>query len=194
MSLILTGMSVQEVLRLYNDESFIVNRKYQRELVWTVYEKEFFIDSVLNGFPIPLLLLAQLSDKKLEIVDGSQRMNALFSFIENEFPYKEKYFDVNQFARDKQAVEMGRGVAVTKEEDILDDNLSSDFLVYQLAVTTYSTKDESVNTDVFGRINSSEKKLSYHECRQSVSTDEVSIFVREISSEIRGDASKDFFS
>lgn len=191
MSLTPRGMSVQEAYRLYKDDSFIVNRKYQRKLVWTVDEKEFLIDSVLNGFPIPLILLAQLSDKKLEIVDGLQRLNALFSFIENGFPYKGKYFDVNQFARAKQAAEAGAFVAVTKAEDLLDAKLSADFLDYQLAVTTYATKDESVITDVFGRINSSGKQLSYQERRQAGSTDDFSTIVREISSEIRGDASND---
>jgi hypothetical protein len=52
MSLTPRGMSVQEAYRLYKDDSFIVNRKYQRKLVWTVDEKEYLIDSVLNGFPI----------------------------------------------------------------------------------------------------------------------------------------------
>lgn len=191
MSLTPRGMSVQEAYRLYKDDSFIVNRKYQRKLVWTVDEKEYLIDSVLNGFPIPLILLAQLNDKKLEIVDGLQRLNALFSFIENGFAYKGKYFDVNQFARAKQASEAGSFIAISEAGELLDAKSSADFLDYQLAVTTYATKDETIITDVFGRINSSGKQLSYQERRQAGSTDDFSTIVREIASEIRGDASSD---
>jgi hypothetical protein len=67
MSLTPRGMSIQEAYRLFRDDSFIVNRKYQRKLVWTVEEKEFLVDSILNGLPIPLILLAQIGDKKFEI-------------------------------------------------------------------------------------------------------------------------------
>lgn len=161
------------------------------KLIWTVDEKEFLIDSILNGFPIPLILLAQLNDKKFEIVDGLQRLNALFSFVENGFTYKGKYFDVNQFARAKQVSESGAFESVTAPETLLEAKLSADFLDYQLAVTTYATKDETVITDVFGRINSSGKQLSFQERRQAGSTDDFSTIVREISSEIRGDSSSD---
>jgi len=53
------GMSVQEAYRLYRDGSLLVNRKYQRKLVWTEDEKVKLIDTILRGYPIPLILLAE---------------------------------------------------------------------------------------------------------------------------------------
>lgn len=191
MSLTPRGMSIQEAYRLYRDDSFIVNRKYQRKLVWTVEEKEFLVDSILSGLPIPLILLAQIGEKKYEIVDGLQRLNALFSFIENGFTYKGNFFDVNQFARAKQLADEGVFEITATEDCLLDPKLSANFLDYQLAVTTYAAKDEYVITEIFGRINSSGKQLSYQERRQAGSIDDFSNIVREISSEIRGDASSD---
>lgn len=38
-----------------------------------------------------------------EILDGLQRLNAIVGFIENEFSWNERYFDINQLARGKQA-------------------------------------------------------------------------------------------
>lgn len=191
MSLTPRGMSIQEAYRLFRDDSFIVNRKYQRKLVWTVQEKEFLVDSILSGLPIPLILLAQIGDNKFEIVDGLQRLNALFSFIENGFPYNGKYFDVNQFARAKQLADEGVFEIAGAGDNLLDPKLSANFLDYQLAVTTYAAKDEYVITEIFGRINSSGKQLSYQERRQAGSIDDFSNVVREISSEVRGDASGD---
>lgn len=191
MSLTPRGMSIQEAYRLFRDDSFIVNRKYQRKLVWTVEEKEFLVDSILNGLPIPLILLAQIGDKKFEIVDGLQRLNALFSFIENGFPYNGKFFDVNQFARAKQIADAGTFEFIDNKELLLEAKMSADFLDYQLAVTTYAAKDEGVITEIFGRINSSGKQLSYQERRQAGSIDDFSSIIREVSSEIRGDASGD---
>lgn len=58
MSITPRGMSIQEAYRNYAEGKFLVNRKYQRKLVWTVDEKEFLIDSILKDLPIPLILLA----------------------------------------------------------------------------------------------------------------------------------------
>src|SRR5690606_5554814 len=81
--------------------SLLVNRKYQRKLVWTKSEKEALIESVLSQYPIPLILLAEKEKSpegeiRFEIIDGMQRLNALFSFIENQFTVNGLYFDTTQ--------------------------------------------------------------------------------------------------
>ncbi len=65
MSVTPRGMSIQEAYRAYCDGSFRVNRQYQRKLVWSLDEKRKLIDSVLNGFPIPLILLATRTHSKM---------------------------------------------------------------------------------------------------------------------------------
>lgn len=90
-----TELSVQgeSIQQLYNDHTaskYLVNRRYQRKLVWGVEEKERLIDSVVQKLPIPLILLAESSGEhlgRLEVIDGLQRLNSVFSFIENEFPW-----------------------------------------------------------------------------------------------------------
>lgn len=91
-----------------------------------------------------------------------QRLNAIFDFIENKFDFDGKFFDVNQLACAKQ--------------------------LYQLAVTSYQVMSEETIIEVFGRINSSGKRLSNQERRQAGVTSKFSDVVRSISSEIRGDA------
>jgi uncharacterized protein with ParB-like and HNH nuclease domain len=80
------GISIQSLYRSYRDGSLIVNRQYQRKLVWTVAEKQKLIDSILKDYPLPLFLLADkgldgTEASKLEVIDGMQRLNAIFSFI-----------------------------------------------------------------------------------------------------------------
>ena len=76
------GMSVQALYRAYRDGQLVVNRQYQRKLVWTVAEKQRLIDSILKDFPLPLFLLAETQPTKgkpvWEIVDGIQRLNIVF--------------------------------------------------------------------------------------------------------------------
>lgn len=70
------GISIQSLYRSYRDGSLIVNRQYQRKLVWTVVEKQKLIDSILKDYPLPLFLLAekpaiqQGQSVKLEVIDG----------------------------------------------------------------------------------------------------------------------------
>ncbi len=119
MSITPRGMSVQEAYRLYRDGKILVNRRYQRKLVWTIPEKEKLIGSLLKGYPIPLILLAErpkLHDSgHYEVRDGMQRLNAIFSFIENLFSYKNKYFEISEFARAQQLVNEGFLKPVSKD-------------------------------------------------------------------------------
>ena len=194
MSITPRGMSLQEAYRNYSEGKFLVNRKYQRKLVWTVDEKEYLIDSIVNDLPIPLILLAQTDDGKLEIIDGLQRLNAIISFIENRFPIGGKYFDVKQSSRAKQSSEEGLFTAITNVDELLDPKICANFLDYQLAITIYPTDNEGEITDIFGRINSGGKQLSPQEKRQAGMLDVMSDTIRKVSSEIRGDSSKDILN
>jgi hypothetical protein len=198
MSITPRGMSVQEAYRLYRDEKLLVNRKYQRKLVWTTKEKQNLIDSLIKDYPIPLILLADASEGSIqmfEIMDGMQRLNAIFSFIENSFSVHDKYFDTNEFTRARQVSETGVfSPANPKNDSFFKPDVCADILDYQLAVTTFPIESEQQVTDVFGRINSGGKQLSAQEKRQAGMTDEFSMTIRELSSEIRGDSSKNKLS
>ena len=186
------GMSVQEAYRLYRDGNFLVNRKYQRKLVWTEIEKIALIDTILRGFPIPLILLAERpklhGHGKYEILDGVQRFNAIFGFIENSFPIDGKYFDIQEFARAKQLAEQGIFRTVDNANK-LDESQCANILDYQLAVTIFQAFDDEQITEIFGRINSSGRQLSNQERRQAGVVNTFGELVRKISTELRGDAS-----
>lgn len=179
MSITPRGMSIQEAYRNYVDDNFIINRRYQRKLVWTVDEKQYLIDSILKGLPIPLILLGETKDGKYEIIDGLQRMNAIISFIENRFGLGNKFFDVNQFSRAKQIGDSGAFDYIKTTIDLLKPVECADILDYQLAVTIYPSATEDKITDIFGRINSGGKQLSPQEKRQAGMTDIFSDIVKK---------------
>lgn len=195
MSITPRGMSVTEAYRLYRENRLIVNRKYQRKLVWTLSEKQKLIDSLASDYPIPLIMLADASagsDIYYEIMDGMQRLNAIFSFIENGYDLDGRFFDVNEFSRAKQAAEAGAFVPVERGSvELLEPSVCANILDYQLAVTIFPIESETQVTEVFGRINSGGRQLSAQEKRQAGQVDEFSLLVRELASEIRGDASKE---
>lgn len=194
MSIVPRGMSVQEAYKLYRAPSLVVNRRYQRKLVWTEVEKQNLINSILKAYPIPLFLLAQrVSDQgqRYEIIDGMQRLNAIFSYLENKFAVDGAYFDINQLARAKQAADEGLFEEADRALPRLPRTKCADLLDYQLAVTIYPAKTEAEITDVFGRINSNGKQLSDQDRRQAGVITPFAELVRKLSSELRGDASQE---
>lgn len=191
MSVIPSGVSIQEMYRRYREGSLIVNRKYQRKLVWTEREKICLIDSILKGYPVPLILFAEQTnaDGKIyyEILDGMQRLNAIFGFIENEFSLDDKFFDIEQLARAKQAEAEGVFTAY-HGNDLIAEKICANFLDYQLAVTSYKATNPETVFEIFQRINSGGHLLSNQERRQAGVLCEFSELVRNLAAEIRGDA------
>lgn len=64
---------------------------WQREEVWNKAKKQKLIDSVLCGWKLPKFYFVKVSDspEEYEVVDGQQRLNAIFEFLDNELPLSE---------------------------------------------------------------------------------------------------------
>jgi len=183
------GQTLQQLYTDFVSGVFLANRRYQRKLVWAVEEKENLIDSVVHSLPIPLVLVAEVPDegsRRLEIIDGLQRLNAIFSFLENEFAYDGKYFSLDALADTKFALDSGR---LTQKEPVLDRETCRHIANYLLPISTYRSPSEESVDEVFRRINSSGRKLSLQEIRQAGNTSDLAALVRRISAAVRGDAS-----
>ncbi|SFB40576.1 DUF262 domain-containing protein [Azotobacter beijerinckii] len=183
------GESVQSLYRLYSSEKLLTNRRYQRKLVWTIDEKRSFIDSIQKGFPIPIILLAEVGDPgnpKYEIIDGMQRLNAIMSFIEQEYSMDDKFFDLNTIAETKDKLDSGE---LAQGVDALERARCVDFAGYQVPISIYSEREAQHIDEVFRRLNANGKHLSKQELRQAGATGAFANVVRKLSANIRGDSS-----
>lgn len=52
------GTYILDTFNEYLEDVYYVNRKYQRKLVWTLEEKQAFINTILHNYPVPLFLVA----------------------------------------------------------------------------------------------------------------------------------------
>lgn len=188
------GMTIMEAYELHRKNMLLVNRRYQRKLVWTVQEKQKLIDSILSKYPVPLILFASIEDGKFEIIDGMQRLNAFFGFIENQFPIirntEEIYFNVKDYTFAQSQADKGTFTAKTNIKFIIQEEVSS-FISYPFPATIFISNNYDDINETFRRINASGRHLSAQEVRQAGSTSQFSSIVRTIASEIRGDASKE---
>ena len=185
--------SVQVVYDNYLSQKYIVNRRYQRKLVWTQEEKVAFIDSLRQHFSVPIFLLAQYTDENggiyYEIIDGMQRLNAISSFIEQEFPIEvdgvEGYFNLDTLA---STLNLKQNGDLKQHQPVLAKEVCMDIVSYQIPFSFIIADQQSIE-EIFRRINSFGKQLSGQEIRQAGAVGVFSDLVRRIASTIRGDVS-----
>ncbi|MBN9348868.1 MAG: DUF262 domain-containing protein, partial [Devosia sp.] len=183
------GEAVERVYGNFSERRYLVNRRYQRKLIWTLDEKRAFIDSIIKGYPVPIVLLAEDSktaDNLLEIIDGMQRLDAIVSFIENRFAVDGHYFDLNTMATTKSALDSGR---LAQKEPPLDRTTCVRIASYLLPLSIYEFTDDTAVDTVFRRINSGGRQLSRQEIRSAGSVDFFATVVRRVSAKVRGDDS-----
>ena len=63
---------------------------WQREKVWDQGMKQQLIDSILRGWKLPKFYFVKLSGDEYEVVDGQQRLQAIYEFFGNELPLTRK--------------------------------------------------------------------------------------------------------
>jgi len=146
--------TIFESHRRYKRNEIDLQPNYQRKDVWTSKKKSRLIESVLLNIPIPVFYLAEMEDENKEVVDGQQRLQAFFHFLDNEYPLEnlEILIDLNGNTFEKLPPDLRR-----KLED------------YQLSF--FIIKKEShpdIRFDVFQRVNEGATKLNAQELRKSM--------------------------
>jgi len=65
---------------------------WQRQEVWDRPKKQQLIDSILRGWRLPKFYFVRVSDdpEQYEVVDGQQRLTAIFDFFDNQLPLAPK--------------------------------------------------------------------------------------------------------
>jgi hypothetical protein len=183
------GESIERVFGNYQEWRYIVNRRYQRKLVWTLDEKRRFIDSIISGYPVPIVLLAERKDPvqtQFEIIDGMQRLNAIFSYLENEYDVGGRYFDLNTMASTKALLDANK---LVQKEPFLSRKECVQIASYTLPLSIYESALDGDVDEVFRRINAGGRKLSRQELRTAGSTGHFAQAVRLIAAKVRGDVS-----
>jgi len=151
-------ITIQALLDLRTNHMLVVNHEYQRGGVWTPAQKKRLIDSVLRGYPLPLIYFhyieqqaAGFISQRLEVIDGQQRINALADYRDGAF----KLFDPKEdeaaarfpdFIK-KQPCAWGR-----KSFDELSSDLKERFLATPLQIVKIEADNANEARDLFVRL------------------------------------------
>lgn len=141
---------------------------FQRREVWKPPAKSQFIDSIVRGYPIPIIFLRQVQDLKslkmtMEVVDGQQRLRTLISFLD---PSALPDFDA---AKDEFTVRQDHNESIAgKRFKQLPDQVKRDILDYELSTHIFpSSVGDDVVFRIFARLNSTGLRLTKQEIRNA---------------------------
>lgn len=185
---LIKSYSISQMYGLYCSNKLIVNRRYQRKLCWTIEEKRNFIDTIMNGLPVPMLLFAENSAGDLEIIDGMQRLDAICSLIEQKYSLKSGFFDLETMP---DTISLMRSGILKQRGGKIPAEICRNIANYPLPVSIFSYDDPCRIEEAFKRINSTGRHLSLQELRQVGVNTKFSELVRNLSTQARGDVSKD---
>jgi len=127
----------------------------RRSKLWSVKDKAFLIDSILNDYDIPKIYLADFTygnsplnvvNKSYSIIDGKQRFEALFDFFDNKIVL-DTDFKLNSDHNLKLAN------LSYKDLKSLYPKLAIKFENYNLTVMGVQTDEENLINDLFVRLN-----------------------------------------
>lgn len=79
--------SVGNLKWLYDSHKLWLNPEYQREAVWTRSQQQLLIDSLLRDIDVPKIYFREVDRDgyDFEVVDGQQRLRAIFNFMANDY-------------------------------------------------------------------------------------------------------------
>lgn len=143
---------------------------YQRRgNIWSEFDKQFLLDSILNGYDIPKIYVADFSfgnsslnrsGKQFAIIDGKQRLNAIFDFFDGRLVLAKNFV----WSRDPN-LRLG-GLSY---KDLLGNHpkVASKFANSSLSVMRVITDEEAKINELFVRLNKG-KSLTGAELRNAM--------------------------
>ena len=160
---------------------------YQRRArLWSQSDKAYLIDSIINGFDVPKLYLAdfQIGQSSLNvsklpyaIIDGKQRLEAVFDFFENKVVLGQDF----KFRKDPSKMLGGLSL---KDLQRSYPKAAEEFENASLDIMSVFAEDEADINEIFIRLNKS-KPLTGAEVRNAV--------LGPVSDVVRALGSHDFF-
>lgn len=129
---------------------------YQRRSVWNTEYKKFFIDSLVRNYPVPTIFLEVVispdQPTTYRVIDGKQRLTALFEFIADKFATPDSIADLD--LQDRYYSQLPHNAKVA-------------LLEYVFEVENISNASGAELNEAFDRLNRNVARLNAQELRHA---------------------------
>lgn len=131
---------------------------YQRRSVWSLAERQRFIDTILKNYPSPAIFLHKTFEADgratYHVVDGKQRLEAILQFVDGKFRVGTDFGDVR--AEGKKWAQLEEFPSIRRA-----------LWNYQLVVEQLDDVQEPLVREIFERLNRNSRKLERQEMRHA---------------------------
>lgn len=168
--------TVSALVKLMKAQMLKANAEYQRGVVWSDSQKKKLVDSVMRGYPLPLIYLHHIKTdvegmqrEDLEIIDGQQRLQSLYEFAEGAFKLFDPILD-DKKARFPAFIKKQECPLGGKDFASLTADLQKQFLDTPLNVAKIQSSELNEVRDLFVRLQSG-LPLNHQETRDALPGD-----------------------
>jgi uncharacterized protein with ParB-like and HNH nuclease domain len=150
-----------------DDGTLVLADDFQRRRVWDDTKASRLIESLLINVPIPVCYFAELEDGSYSVIDGQQRLTAIYRYLTDEFKLKSLKIrsDLNKTKFSQLGVSDRRSIQSRSIRCILIQKESH----------------PEIRFDVFDRLNSNSVKLNRQELRNSLYKGDLNKLIKELS-------------
>lgn len=146
------------LLDLHQNNQLDLDPPYQRRSVWTLKDKQFFLDTLFRNYPSPAIFLHKTVNEAgkatYHVVDGKQRIQTILGFVADKVKIGKDYGDVRLDGR-------------RWSELAGDIELKQRFWNYQITVEQIDFVEGSIVNEVFDRLNRNARRLTPQELRHA---------------------------
>lgn len=127
---------------------------FQRRKVWDQARQSRLLESVMLEVPLPVFYLAETQEGTEEVIDGQQRLTALFSYLDSDYELRGlKQLDKFNAKRFKD----------------LDKSVQRQIRNYALRTVTFKKEsDDNLRFEIFERLNTGAVPLNEQELRNCI--------------------------
>lgn len=172
-----TDWTTETIARQLEKGNIDLNPSFQRRDAWSEQEKSRLIESLMLGFPVPPIILAESKQKKNSyiVIDGKQRLLSIRRFYSNvsEREFKEKSLQEKDVFKQLKLkgldiLESFNGKTYSQLEVENPDYINNLDNQSIRTIVIKNWPDEAFLYTVFLRLNTGSKKLSSQELRQAL--------------------------
>lgn len=159
--------------QLYQNGQINLAPEFLRNAIWPHPAKAYLIDTIINDLPIPLFFLqrtasAQSGRPSYRVIDGQQRLRAIFDFLDDRFRLTQSAKESKYF---------------NKHFSELPKELQDHIRNYDLNVEELSGYSDNDIRDMFVRMNKYLVQLSRQELRHAKASGKFHDFVERLGRE-----------
>jgi hypothetical protein len=151
---------LNSIVSMVESQNYNLNPDFQRRHRWNIEKKSKLIESFIMNVPIPPIFLYEVKFAFYEVMDGLQRLNAIYDFYKNKFKLKglEEWKELDNLTYSELPDQVRFGI---------DRRYLSSIILLQETAKS-SEEAQKLKQLVFERLNSGGVKLEPQETRNAL--------------------------